>query len=204
MLKELLPKLSHRLKPNPVKELSVNEEGAGLSDPNLLDSYDYSSLRSTHFTNQAITTLRIFILLVPVIFVASLFVNDIVDLRISLTKKSIASLNRDLSDLQDVKNKADQVYRKTEILKKIRVAHPVSSKMDWIVSQTPPNITLRNLKYTENTFKIQAISDTALGISLLINNYFENPAVSDIMLKGAELEQGSRNFKVTLEVSFSQ
>jgi hypothetical protein len=205
MLKELLPKLKPRLKLSlklkPANDPHLVEEEQP-SPSNLLDSFESDSSANSNLIHQFITSLRIFILALPIIFVGSLFLNDFLEYRVNRTQESINNLTYELEGMYAVKSKSEQVYRKVEILKSIKNPDPFSARIAFMASATPENIKFSSLRYAENAFKIKATVPRALDISLLINNYFENPSVDAISLLSAELEQGDGGFKVELEVLF--
>ena len=189
MLRKLLPKLSLGRRSNPITEGEAPNPQIH-SSPNLLDMYGTDPAANSHFISQATSSLKLFILIIPAVFLVSLFINDVTDWRIGSTKKTIERLNIEILDYNDTAAEANKIIQKIEIYKQARADHPrIASKMEFLLTNVPQDVVISEIRYQDGNLEVKAKTPRALNLALLIDNYFKDKSISEIILRSASYDQ---------------
>jgi hypothetical protein len=184
------------------KEPSAPEQNPDIS-PNLLESYKSDFVFSIDFIRKTTFILKIFILIFPMVFLFSLFLNDIEDKRLSQAENTQSILENELLSYRGLESSAARVIGKTEVYKEAKASFAsVSKPLDIILTRIPKNVFLDTAEFSSNKVTLVVRSPTALGFPILISNYFQEKSVSEITLTSAELDVVKQQFVMKLDVLF--
>ncbi|HLC93730.1 MAG TPA: hypothetical protein VJG85_01820 [Patescibacteria group bacterium] len=208
MLKKLLPKLNLNLNPKPKSDPGASQvvsQDSSVNTPNLLDSYEPDFMHNYNFLYKAVNSLKLFIIFVPALFFISLFLNDLTDFRISAAKKNIDRLNTEITKYDKVGREANLVIKKTELYKQVKASYPdISKRVEWLMTQVPTDTVLEEIRYDKDdgSVEVKAVTSKALNIALLIDRYFKDDSISEVILESTEFDSRTQSYSSTIEVVY--
>lgn len=209
MLKKLLPisqlweKLRNLKKnPQPAEQNPLNQS------PNLLDFSQAPS--STFPALSAFTDLKIvgsiqkLIIVLQIGFLIVFGVHSMLDRKIHEAEADVASLESSIKSYGSMVSNSESIIKRIEKYRAIKTNRMFLSDRVKYIFENSRYVTLASVNVTTSSIAVTASADNPLNFALLLNDYFANKQIKQVVLKsasyGGTLAAGS--FSVEMEIIY--
>jgi len=208
MLSKSLPFFQEKKNLNPnqqSQELPKNQsqnEALYKAGLNLLTSFQ-QSVFTPEYVVDFTAILRKFVIGISVFFGFLIFLNLGLSLILTSQKKQQAVLVSGISSFSDLEKTAKEIDSKTIYYKKLlSLRKKLSPKVQFLTEQLGSLVDIKELRITNDIFTVSAVSDGPYTFTKLISSLLEGKTISEISLKGANLNVVTGKFEVDMGGKF--
>ncbi len=201
MLRRLLPMEQNQKKNQNQQE---NQELQQRS-PNLLFSVSTNSLEPIaekyHLKFSHIS--KILIVIIQVAFGVLIAWDSKTKNDVEILQKEIKSMETQLKNSSELIVNIDNTVKKIEKLKELQQTRPSMLKIVSTTINSAPNVNVITQTHIHpSSMEIVTETDTALEVSLLINNYLKDNLANEITIKAANLSKATNKYVTSMGVVF--
>ena len=134
------------------------------------------------------------------LFFVLLLINVVADSQMKQVASEVRVLEKDLLAYQNIEGETKAFVDKVAVYKRMESQRiKVGENLKFVIDKARNLAAIDRLVLRErNMVLIEAIAPTPINFSLLINNYFENKNIKQIVLESATLRGRSTDYMVSL------
>lgn len=172
--------------------------------PNLLSSDLFKQnpiIEKTHMDISLVT--KILVITTQIIYILLLGYNTFLLKNIKSLEDEVRNYKTEIQNNSEVASKIESVIKKTEELKTLeQKRNEMSFNFENIYNLLSSKTTLLSSALEENHINMTVQTNSALDISILMANYFNENIAEKIILKSAKLNTTNNTFVTEMEIHF--
>ena len=201
-LKSLPEKLQKKTPQQPQQTLQ-EEKSPQSQSPNLLTDTSYlknTPLEANLQKFKSVGFLQRAILVMDALFFVLLLINVVADSQMKQVASEVRVLEKGLLAYRNIEGETKAFVDKVAVYKRMESQRiKVGENLKFVIDKARNLAAIDRLVLRErNMVLIEAIAPTPINFSLLINNYFENKNIKQIVLESATLRGRSTDYMVSL------